>query len=171
MSFLIKVALLVSSLILLVGLGCKDMIYSPFYNYPERRGPEYPQAGLEIVTEKAAGEDEACSLEVNQEDSVFVLEIQVGPVSPEKVRERNVVQIELEVTVGLRDGGLVLADTAGIIVNGPGNYPLVLKIENGSGLVEGENKVAIIAITRYLDYDGNLLIPMGRKMIYCTLNW
>jgi len=73
--------------------------------------------------------------------------------------------------VGLTEGGLVLADTAGLVVDGPGNYSLVLPLENSKALSKGENSISIIAITRYLNYDGYLALPMGRKIHNCVLNW
>ncbi len=166
----LKFFFIFSSLVAIAGLGCQDYLYNPFFSYPERRESDYPQAGLEILT--AAGMDsvDECSLEVDFKDSVFALQIQIGQVTPESVRDRYM-RIDLSVTVGLRDGGLTLADTSGVVIDGPGNYPLLLAIENSSALVKGKNQVAIIAVTRYLDGWGNLVLPMGRKILYCSLDW
>ncbi len=166
----LKFIFILSSIAAIAGFGCQEFLYSPFFSYTERREPDYPQAELEIQT--AAGNDsvDECSLEADLKDSVFALEVQVGQVTPENVRDRYT-RIDLSVTIGLRDGGLTLADTSGVVVNGPGNYPLLLAIENSSALVKGKNQVAIIAITRYLDRWGNLVLPMGRKILYCSLNW
>ncbi|MBN2290635.1 MAG: hypothetical protein JXQ83_14970 [Candidatus Glassbacteria bacterium] len=83
----------------------------------------------------------------------------------------SVYRIELEVSVGLRESGLVLADTSRLVVAGPGVYPLALPLENPKALSQGENRISIIAITRYLDLDGYLALPMGRKIHYCVLTW
>ncbi|RLF61935.1 MAG: hypothetical protein DRN33_06180 [Thermoplasmata archaeon] len=167
-----KSAIVLVGLIIWTCLGCRDFLFSPFYNPPDIQDPNYPQATLEILTEEnnELDAEESCSLEVNRADSVLLLEIQVGEVSPDEVRDRYV-RIELRVSVGLADGGLIIADTTNFPVSGPGSYPLVLPIKSPEALAEGKNRVAVIAVTRYLDGSGNLVLPMGREIRYCILNW
>ena len=157
-------------LFLLVAPGCRDHIYSPFFHPPEPQDPYFLGAELNVLTEDGGGIEDDCSTLLNRTDSVFLLEVQVGSPQPERLNE-VIGRIELEVSVGLTEGGLVLADTAGLVVDGPGNYSLVLPLENSKALSEGENSISIIAITHYLNYDGYLALPMGRTIYDCILKW
>jgi len=165
-----QVSFILSCLFLLVVPGCRDLIYSPFFNPPEPSDPYFPGADLELSTASGGGLEDDCSTLLNRSDNVFLLEVYVGEPRPERLRD-NVRRIELEVIVGLTDGGLVLADTARLAVAGSGDYTIVLPLEKPNALVKGENRISIIAITRYLDHSGYLVLPMGRKIHDCVLNW
>jgi hypothetical protein len=153
-----------------VAPGCRDYRYSSFFNPPEPPYSYLPGAELKVFTEEGGGIEDDCSTLLNRTDSVFLLEVQVGSPQPERLNE-DVVRIELEVSVGLTESGLVLADTAGLVVDGPGNYDLILPWEISDTLWSGDTLISIIAITRYLSYDGSLVIPMGRTIHDCILKW
>ena len=165
-----QVWFILTCLFLLVVSGCRDHLYSPFFHPPEPQDPSFPVVDLELFTESGGGLEDDCSTLLNRADSVFLLEVQIGRPKPERLND-IIRRIELEVSVGLTEGGLVLADTARLVVAGPGGYPLVLPLENPKALVKGENRISIIAITRYLDHSGYLVLPMGRKIHDCVLNW
>lgn len=148
--------------------GCNDNLYSPFFERDELTGIEQPRAYLEILAAEAG--EHGCMIEADVVDSLVTVEVNVGGVSPEWLSERYVAA-ELEVSVGHTYTGLVIADTAGIDINGPGLMELVLPVENGGALQPGENPVTVIAITRYLDPGGKLALPQGRDLRRCTLQW
>lgn len=150
--------------------GCKDYLYSPFLNPSESSNPSSPSAGLEITAENGGEIEEDCTSLLNLIDSVFLLEVQVSEPSPARLMD-SVAVIMIEVSVGLTEGGLVLADTSRLEVDSPGDYPLVLPLENAKALADGENRISIIAITRYLDISGYLVVPLGRRIHQCVINW
>jgi hypothetical protein len=151
--------------------GCEQRGGSPFFQADRLSGdPEYPRAALSIL---AGGENEygdSCRIECSREDSLIFLEIVVSPLSPERINERYV-KLTLDVSVGLSSIGLVVSDTAGLELPGPGSYPLALRIENAAALESGANSVGITALTRYLDASGDLAAPLGRELRYCNLEW
>ena len=151
--------------------GCDQRGRSPFFQADRLSDdPEYPRAALSIL---AGGETEygdSCRIESSREDSLIFLEIVVSPLSPERINERYV-KITLDVSLGLRDVGILVSDTAGIELPGPGSYPLSLRIENTAALEPGTNSVGVTALTRYLDASGELAAPLGRELRYCNLEW
>ena len=171
MRILIKIAFIMFCGAVLSGSRCSDRVFSPFFNSPGLMDPEMPQAGLHIEQGGGLdGEETDCRIEASRVDSVIVLDILIGEATPERVRDRYS-RIELDVSVGLPDGGLVIADTSRVPVSSPGTLSLVLPIKSAEGLAEGENRVAVLAITRYLDPGGDLALQMGRDFRYCTLVW
>lgn len=171
MRVFIKIIFILFCGAVLTGSRCTDYMFSPFFNRSRNPDPEMPQAGLQIGQDKdLSAEETDCSIQANQTDSVLILDVLIGEVSPERVKARYL-RIELEVSVGLPDGGLLIADTSRVPVSGPGTVSLILPIKSSKGLVEGENRVVVLAVTRYLDGGGNLALPMGRNFRYCTLVW
>ena len=162
MRIFIKIIFILLCGIVLTGSRCTDYIFSPFFNRSENLDPEIPQASLQIQqNDDLAGEETDCRIEANQVDSVLFLDILVSEATPERVRSRYS-RIELDVSVGLSDGGIVIADTSRVPVSGAGIVSLVLPLKSAEGLAETENQVAVIAVTRYLEAGGNLALPMGR---------
>ncbi|MFC1614246.1 hypothetical protein ACFL5K_03000 [Gemmatimonadota bacterium] len=170
MKMVLQAALIILCLFFLAITGCKDYLYSPFLNPSNPSNPSTPVAGLEITAENGGEIEEDCTTILNLTDSVFVLEVQVSEPSPARLMN-SVVKILIEVSVGLTEGGLVLADTSQLEVDSPGDYPLVLPLENAKALADGENRISIIAITRYLDGSGYLVVPLGRKIHQCVISW
>jgi len=167
----IKIIFILLCGLVLTGSRCTDYIFSPFFNRPESLDPETPQAALQIQQdEDLAGEETDCRVEANRIDSVLLLNVLVGEATPERAKSRYS-KIELDVSVGLSDGGIVIADTSRVPVSGAGIVSLVLPIRSAEALAGAENRVAVIAVTRYLDGGGNLALPMGRTFRYCTLVW
>lgn len=159
--------------VMLIGVLCDraDRVVSPFFLSSEIiSDPEYPTAPLFILAGGETVETDTCRIETSPADSVVFVDVAVSPLTPERIQDRYK-KILLEVSVGIKATGLVVADTSGIELPGPGNYPLVLKVKNASALSAGDNSVAVIAITRYLDGDGYLAAPMGRRLRYCNLRW
>lgn len=169
MKMILQAVLIVLCLFLLAIPGCKEYLYSPFLN-PSSSDPSIPVAGLEITAENGDEIEEDCTTLLNLTDSVFIMEVQVSEPSPARLMN-SVVTIQIEVSVGLTEGGLVLADTSRLEVDSPGDYPLVLPLENSKALADGENRISIIAITRYLDGSGYLVVPLGRTIHQCNITW
>lgn len=164
-----QVSFVLTCLFLLVAPGCRDVIYSPFFNPPDPPDPSFPVIGLELFTESGGGLEDDCSTLLNRADSVFLLEIQVGRPKPERLTD-IVERIELEVSVGLMESGLVLADTAGYVVDTAGEYLVELPLELSDSTCpfwwkgelfstsKADPLIPIIAITRYLDQSGYLVL-------------
>ena len=171
MRIFIKIIFILLCGAVLIGSRCSDYMFSPFFNRPQLLNPETPQAGLQIEQdEDLFSEETDCRIQANQTDSVLILNVLISEATPERMKARYS-RIELAVSVGLPDGGLLIADTSRVTVSGPGIVSLILPIKSSEGLAEGENRVVVLAVTRYLDGEGNLALPMGRKFRYCTLVW
>lgn len=167
----IIITLCLICLLILSGSRCNDYIFSPFFNRSEDIDPETPNAELRIEYDPGSTEaDTGCSIKASSIDSVLLLNVYVGDVSPQRVQELYS-KVTLEVSVGLPDLGLVIADTSDILLNKSGMISLVLPIESPEALSEPQTRVSVIAITRYLEAGGNLALPMGRNMRYCTVVW
>jgi len=160
------VVLISTLLFLLAALGCReDSSYSPFFNPPEPPEPYYPAVGLELFSEDGEGIKDDCSRLLNRSDSLFLLEVQVGRPKPEMV-PGVVRRIELEVSVGLMNSGLVVADTTGYVVNSDGEYLGELPRETPNSSRSGdafstaiEDTLApVIEITGYLGNSGYLVL-------------
>jgi len=157
--------------LLAVSFGCEQRGRSPFFQADRLSDdPEYPRAALSILADGENEYGDSCRIESSREDSLIFLEIVVSPLSPERINERYV-KITLDVSVGLRDVGILVSDTSGIELPGPGRYPLSIRIENTAALESGANSVGVTALTRYLNASGDLASPLGRELRYCNLEW
>jgi len=164
-----QVSFILTCLFLLGVPGCRDVIYSPFFNPPEPPDPSFPVIGLEFLTEGGEGLEDDCSTLLNRGDSLFMLEVQISKPKPETLKD-IVQRIELEVSVGLMESGLVLADTAGYVVDSAGEYlielPLVVSDSTYPFWWKGElfspskvdTLIPIIEITRYLNNSEYLVL-------------
>lgn len=166
------VKMAVTACFLALGLtGCEQRGASPFFQTAGQvDNPEYPVAPLSILAGGETSESDSCRIETSRKDSLIYLEVVVSPLSPERIDGRYT-KITLDVSVGLRTSGAVISDTLALNLDGPGSYPLMLRIENFSILAAGANDVAVTALTRYLDGAGGLVAPLGRELRYCNLVW
>ena len=159
------ICLLISSLLVLPG--CSDNSYNQFFS-DESQTVTGSSAGLDIFDSGGEAIEDDCSSIANLNDGSIVVDIQVDEVSPERLIERYN-EIEIDVSIGRTQDGLIVADTIGVKVSEPGMYQLSMGIKNSDILSADRTDVTIIAITRYLDYQGNLAVKMGRKLVNCSI--
>ncbi|MCE5272482.1 hypothetical protein LLH00_14480 [bacterium] len=157
---------------IVLGLsGCEQRGASPFFlGGSQEDNPERPVAPLSILAGGEKSEADSCRIETSRKDSLIFLEAVVSPLIPDRIGDRYV-KITLDVSVGLHTSGAIISDTLAVELDGPGSYPLMLKVENASLLAVGGNDVAVTALTRYLDGTGGLVAPLGRELRYCNLVW
>ena len=155
-------------LILLLFLsGCSDNSYNQFFdNQPQTENTS--SAGLDILDSGGELIGDNCSSIVNLNDGRVVVDIQVDQVSPERLID-SYDEIEIDVSIGRTLDGLLVADTSGVKVAGPGMYQVTMGLKTNDILSVGRTDVTIIAITRYVNYDGDLVVKMGRKLINCSI--